>query len=54
VDRLVRMPLIPGPGSLPIKRDGLTVGAVGVSGARPDQDHQCAEAGLASIKLEDL
>lgn len=54
VDRLVRMPLIPGPGSLPIKRDGLTVGAVGVSGARPEQDLQCAEAGLASVKLEDL
>jgi uncharacterized protein GlcG (DUF336 family) len=30
------------------------VGAVGVSGARPEQDLQCAEAGLASIKLEDL
>jgi glc operon protein GlcG len=54
VDRLVRLPLIPGPGSLPIKRDGITVGAVGVSGARPEQDLQCAEAGLASIKLEDL
>jgi uncharacterized protein GlcG (DUF336 family) len=54
VDRLVRMPLIPGPGSLPIKRNGLTVGAVGVSGARPEQDLQCAEAGLASLKLEGL
>src|SRR5947209_16676186 len=29
VDRLVRMPLIPGPGSLPIKRDGMKIGAVG-------------------------
>lgn len=48
-DRLVRMPLIPGPGSLPIKRDGMALGAVGVSGARPEQDLECAEAGLASI-----
>jgi len=53
VDRLVRLPLIPGPGSAPITRDGITIGAVGVSGARPDQDHECAEAGLASIKLQD-
>jgi glc operon protein GlcG len=53
VDRLVRLPLIAGPGSLPITRDGLTIGAVGVSGARPDQDLMCAEAGCISIKLQD-
>ena len=47
VDRLVRVPLIPGPGSLLIKKeDGQVVGAVGVSGARPEQDLDCAEAGL--------
>ena len=51
VDRLVRMPLIPGPGSLPIKRDGMTIGAVGVSGAKPDEDLICAHPGLASIEL---
>jgi glc operon protein GlcG len=51
VDRLVRVPLIPGPGSLPIKRDGMTIGAVGVSGAKPDEDLACAHAGLASIEL---
>jgi uncharacterized protein GlcG (DUF336 family) len=45
-DRLVRVPLIPGLGSLPIKQDGNIVGAVGVSGARPEQDLECAEAGL--------
>ena len=49
--KLVRLPLIPGPGSIPITRDGLTLGAVGVSGARPDQDLECAEAGLASIEI---
>jgi uncharacterized protein GlcG (DUF336 family) len=52
VDRLVRVPLIPGPGSMPIDRDGLTIGAVGVSGARPEQDLECCQAGLNSIKLQ--
>ena len=51
-DRLVRLPLIPGPGSMPIERDGLTIGAVGVSGARPEQDLECCLAGLHSIKLQ--
>jgi uncharacterized protein GlcG (DUF336 family) len=53
IDRLVRLPLIPGPGSLPIKRDSVMVGGVGVSGARPEQDLECAEAGLASVELHD-
>jgi uncharacterized protein GlcG (DUF336 family) len=51
--QLVRLPLIPGPGSLTIQRDGLTLGAVGVSGARPDEDLECATAGLTSIELHD-
>ena len=45
-DRMVRVPMIPGLGSLPIKVDGEIVGAIGVSGARPEQDLECAEAGL--------
>jgi glc operon protein GlcG len=45
-DRLVRVPLIPGLGSLPIKQDGNVIGAIGVSGGRPEQDLECAEAGL--------
>jgi uncharacterized protein GlcG (DUF336 family) len=49
-DRLARVPLIPGPGSALIKRAGKVVGAIGVSGARPDQDLECAEAGAASIE----
>jgi uncharacterized protein GlcG (DUF336 family) len=48
-DRLVRVPIVPGLGSALIKRDGKTVGAVGVSGGRPEQDLECAEAGLSSI-----
>jgi glc operon protein GlcG len=46
-DRLVRVPLVPGLGSVPIKHDGKNVGAIGVSGGRPEQDLECAEAGLA-------
>jgi glc operon protein GlcG len=45
-DRLVRVPLIPGLGSVLIKEDGKVVGAVGVSGGRPEQDLECGEAGL--------
>jgi uncharacterized protein GlcG (DUF336 family) len=43
---MVRVPLIPGPGSALIKEDGNVIGAVGVSGARPEQDLECAEAAL--------
>ncbi len=49
VDRLVRMPIIPGLGSVLIRREGAILGAVGVSGGAPEQDHECAEAGLATI-----
>jgi uncharacterized protein GlcG (DUF336 family) len=45
-DRLVRVPLVPGPGSLLITRDSHVLGSVGVSGGRPEQDLECAEAGI--------
>ncbi|HEY3084619.1 MAG TPA: heme-binding protein [Candidatus Dormibacteraeota bacterium] len=48
VDRLVRVPIVPGLGSALIKRDDDVLGAVGVSGGRPDQDLECAEAGLSA------
>jgi uncharacterized protein GlcG (DUF336 family) len=48
-DRLVRTPLIPGLGSALIAEDGRLIGAVGVSGGRPDQDLECAVAGLAEL-----
>ncbi|MGH7764706.1 MAG: GlcG/HbpS family heme-binding protein [Candidatus Dormibacteraceae bacterium] len=48
--RLTRVPLVPGPGSAVLKRDGVVVGAIGVSGARPEQDLECAEAGAASVQ----
>ena len=47
-DRLVRVPIVPVLGPVVIKRDGKVVGAVGVSGARPEQDLECAEAGISS------
>jgi uncharacterized protein GlcG (DUF336 family) len=47
-DRLVRVPIVPGLGSMLIKRDGKVLGAVGVSGARSEQDSECAEAGISS------
>ena len=49
VSRLTRLPLIPADGSVAI-RDGDTVlGAVGVSGAKPEEDRACAEAGVAAV-----
>jgi uncharacterized protein GlcG (DUF336 family) len=47
-DRLVRVPLVPGLGSALLQREGKVVGAIGVSGARPEQDLECAEAGAGS------
>jgi glc operon protein GlcG len=49
VDRLVRLPIIPAAGSVLIRRGDAILGAVGVSGALPDQDRACAEAGLTAI-----
>jgi uncharacterized protein GlcG (DUF336 family) len=49
VDRLVRVPIVPGLGSVLVRRDGKVLGAVGVSGGRPEQDLECAEAGLSGV-----
>jgi len=48
-DRLVRLPIVPGLGSVLLKRGGEVIGAVGVSGGRPEQDLECAEAGLSAV-----
>jgi len=45
-DRMVRVPLIPGLGSVLIKEDAKVIGAIGVSGGRPDQALECAKAAL--------
>ncbi|GAC1346108.1 MAG: heme-binding protein [Myxococcales bacterium] len=49
VDRLVRVPIIPGLGSALIRRGGAVLGAVGVSGGKPEQDLDCAEHGLKTL-----
>jgi glc operon protein GlcG len=49
VKELARMPLVPGLGSALIKRGDTVVGAVGVSGGKPEQDLDCCNAGLAAL-----
>jgi uncharacterized protein GlcG (DUF336 family) len=51
VGRMTRLPIIPGLGSALVKRQGAILGAVGVSGGKPEQDLDCAEAGLRAIGL---
>ena len=41
---------LPSPGGLPIFRDGHLIGAIGLGGGSPDEDHQCALAGAAVVK----
>lgn len=50
VDRLVRLPIMPGAGSLLVRRGEAILGAVGVSGAAPEEDRDCAQAGLAALQ----
>ena len=44
-----RIEMVPGPGSVLLAQGGAVVGAIGVSGGRPEQDAECAEAGAAAI-----
>jgi uncharacterized protein GlcG (DUF336 family) len=44
------LPVIAGPGGLPIIRNAEKVGAIGVSGSATDQeDEQCAKAGVEAL-----
>jgi uncharacterized protein GlcG (DUF336 family) len=36
-------------GGIPLKKDGKTVGAIGISGGSGEQDHAVAEAGAAAL-----
>ena len=36
-------------GGIPLIRDGEVVGAIGVSGGTPDEDHEVGEAGVAAF-----
>lgn len=50
VSQMSRLPLIAGAGSIVIRDgQGEVLGAVGVSGATPDEDRACAEAGIEAL-----
>ena len=49
VSSMVRVPLVPADGSVVIRDGEAVLGAVGVSGAKPEEDRACAEAGLAAV-----
>ena len=49
VSSLTRVPAVPGLGSVVIRRGAAALGAVGVSGGKPEQDLDCAEAGLKAL-----
>jgi uncharacterized protein GlcG (DUF336 family) len=49
VGRMSRVPIVPGLGSTLLRRKENVVGAVGVSGGKPEQDLDCAEAGLRAL-----
>lgn len=40
-------PIVGGGGGMPVSKSGKVVGAVGVSGAKNDEDQKCAEAAIA-------
>lgn len=46
---LLGMPILPVQGGLPIQIDGITIGGIGVSGVRSDQDEQIAESGITAF-----
>ena len=41
---------LPSPGGLPLWREGRLIGAIGIGGGTPDEDHAIAEAGQAAIE----
>jgi glc operon protein GlcG len=49
VKEMTRGTMVPGLGSVLVNKGGVAAGAVGVSGGRPEQDAECAEAGAASL-----
>jgi glc operon protein GlcG len=52
VSQMTRLPLIAAAGSIVIRhRDGTVLGAVGVSGGKPDEDRACCEAAIAALSV---
>ena len=49
VSTLARLPIIPADGSVVLRDGGAVLGAVGVSGAKPEEDRECAEAGIRAV-----
>ena len=49
IKELARTPLVPGLGSALIKRGDAVLGAVGVSGGKPEQDLECCQSGLSAL-----
>ena len=50
-NRVLKVPgVIPVEGGIPIVHDGKIVGAIGVSGVKPSEDGQVAQAGIAATK----
>jgi glc operon protein GlcG len=49
ISAMSKVPMVPGTGSLLIKNEGVIVGAIGISGAKPEQDLECAEAALGAL-----
>jgi glc operon protein GlcG len=48
--RLLTLPVVASEGGLPLKLDGRTAGAIGVSGATSQEDGLIAAAGLAAVE----
>ncbi|EFC81852.1 conserved hypothetical protein [Parafrankia sp. EUN1f] len=49
IDQAARRPILAGAGSVLIRQTDAVLGAVAVSGGLPQQDDECAEAGLAVL-----
>jgi len=40
---------LPSPGGVPVLKDGLVIGALGMGGGSPQEDHDCALAGASVV-----
>jgi uncharacterized protein GlcG (DUF336 family) len=42
--------MVPAQGAVPVLRDGSVLGAIGVSGAKSEEDEEIAKAGVAAVQ----
>jgi Uncharacterized protein, possibly involved in utilization of glycolate and propanediol len=40
---------LPSPGGIPLWKDGRIIGAIGIGGGSPEEDHACALAGAETL-----